>query len=146
MKGVETIGGKMSFLNNQLECPSHFMVRNSPKMGALMISISCEHPDIQEFINIKKDLNKVTKANISIRMTDAFMQAASENRDVTLSFKTDTGETISKIVNAKDILYQIAKANWEMGEPGVLFWDKITSYNLLENNDEFEYAGVNPCA
>lgn len=111
-----------------------------------MISISCEHPDIEEFINIKKDLDKVTKANISIRMTDKFMQAAKDRKDVTLSFTTEVGEKIEKVVNAYDILMQIAKSNWEMGEPGMLFWDRISNWNLLSNNPEFEYAGVNPCA
>lgn len=111
-----------------------------------MISISCEHPDIEEFINIKKDLDKVTKANISIRMTDKFMQAAKDHKNVTLSFTTEVGEKIEKTVNAYDILMQIAKSNWEMGEPGMLFWDRISNWNLLSNNPEFEYAGVNPCA
>lgn len=116
------------------------------RRGALMISISCEHPDIEDFIQIKKDLNKVTKANISIRMTDKFMSAAKSKQDVTLSFTAETGETISKVVNAYDILNQIAQANWTMGEPGMLYWDQITRWNLLSNNSEFEYAGVNPCA
>lgn len=111
-----------------------------------MISISCEHPDIEEFINIKNDLNKVTKANISIRMTDKFMQAAKNHENVILSFTTEIGQKIEKVVNAHDILMQIAKSNWEMGEPGMLFWDRISNWNLLSNNPEFEYAGVNPCA
>lgn len=122
------------------------LIGQSGRRGALMISISCEHPDIEEFINIKKDLEKVTKANISIRMTDKFMQAAKDHKEVTLSFTTEVGEKIEKVVNAYDILMQIAKSNWEMGEPGMLFWDRISNWNLLSNNPEFEYAGVNPCA
>lgn len=120
------------------------LIGQAGRRGALMISISCEHPDIEEFINIKKDLDKVTKANISIRMTDKFMQAAKDHKNVTLSFTTAVGEKIEKVVNAYDILMQIAKSNWEMGEPGMLFWDRISNWNLLSNNPEFEYAGVNP--
>lgn len=122
------------------------LIGQEGRRGALMISISCEHPDIEEFINIKKDLNKVTQANISIRMTDKFMQAAKDRKNVTLSFTTEIGEKIERTVNAYDILMQIAKSNWEMGEPGMLFWDRISNWNLLSNNPEFEYAGVNPCA
>lgn len=122
------------------------LIGQQGRRGALMISISCEHPDIEEFIQIKKDLNKVTKANISIRMTDKFMQAAKNHQNVTLSFITELGDKIEREVNAYDILMQIAKSNWEMGEPGMLFWDRISSWNLLANNSEFEYAGVNPCA
>ena len=120
------------------------LIGQSGRRGALMISISCEHPDIEEFISIKKDLDKVTKANISIRMTDKFMQAAKDRKNVTLSFITEVGEKIEKTVNSYDILMQIAKSNWEMGEPGMLFWDRISNWNLLSNNPEFEYAGVNP--
>ena len=70
-------------------------------MGALMISLDCNHPDIEQFIDIKKDLEKVTNANISIRFTDEFMEAVVNDEDFELSFtRPETGETISKTVNA----------------------------------------------
>lgn len=141
---AKTTSGAVSFMDYFSYITG--LIGQSGRRGALMISISCEHPDIEEFINIKKDLDKVTKANISIRMTDKFMQAAKDRKNVTLSFTTEIGEKIERTVNAYDILMQIAKSNWEMGEPGMLFWDRISNWNLLSNNPEFEYTGVNPCA
>jgi ribonucleoside-diphosphate reductase alpha chain len=115
-------------------------------LGALMISIDCHHPDIIDFINIKNDLTKVTKANISIRATDDFMQAIKNNDDFELYFYVpETGERMSKKIKARDLLYEIAKSNWNMGEPGFLYWDRIEKWNLLHGNKEFKFGGVNPC-
>lgn len=111
-----------------------------------MISISCEHPDLEQFIELKSNLDKVTKANISVRVTDKFMQAVENNQNVTLSFTSEVGETITKEVSAREIFNKLAKMNWDYAEPGILFWDRISNWNLLSNNPEFKYAGVNPCA
>ena len=115
------------------------------RRGALMISISCEHPDLLEFIEIKNDLNRVTKANISVRITDDFMKAVEEDRDWELKFET-RHEVISKTVKAKEVFRLLCKNNWNMAEPGILYWDTIERWNLLSEDMEFSYAGVNPCA
>ena len=112
-----------------------------------MISLSCDHPDLVEFLDIKTDLNKVTKANISVRITDKFMEAVQDNSDYDLEFvRGETGEVIKKTVNARSVFRRLAENNWDFGEPGCLFWDTITGWNLLANNKEFEFAGTNPCA
>ena len=112
-----------------------------------MISIDCTHPDLEEFIDIKKDLNKVTKANISIQLSDEFMKAVRDNHPFKLYFKREeTGEVIEKEADARKLFMKIAENNWEMGEPGCLFWDTISEYNLLSEYDDFSYAGLNPCA
>ena len=117
------------------------------RRGALMLSLDCSHPDIEEFIDIKSDLDAVTKANISVRITDEFMEAVIGDRDWELSFtRQQTGETLTKTVSARKLFDKLCKNNWDMGEPGVLFWDTICNWNLLSNNPDFEYAGVNPCA
>lgn len=116
------------------------------RRGALMISLDVNHPDIEDFIDIKTDLTKVTKANISVRITDDFMKAVEENRDWELYFKTEYGEEIKKTVKAKDIFLKLCKNNWDYAEPGILYWDKIINYNLLQYDEEFRYEGVNPCA
>lgn len=110
-----------------------------------MLSITCEHPDLVDFINLKTDLNVCTKANISVRMTDAFMKAVENNSDFTLHFTMEDGTEIKKVVNAKEVFMLLAQRNWEMAEPGILYWDRISNYNLLQNSG-FKYAGVNPCA
>lgn len=115
------------------------------RRGALMLSMDCTHPEIIDFINIKTDLNKVTKANISVRVTDDFMKAVENDEDWKLYFKTEH-EEIEKIVKAKDVFKLLCKNNWDFAEPGILFWDRINNYNILSEDKEFEYAGVNPCA
>ena len=123
------------------------LIGQNGRRGALMISLDCHHPDLEEFIDIKTDLNKVTKANISVRITDDFMQAVIDDEDFELSFiREETGEEIKKTVKAKEIFHKICKNNWDFAEPGILFWDNINHWNLLSEDDEFKYAGVNPCA
>lgn len=123
------------------------LIGQNGRRGALMLSLSCEHPDLEEFIGIKSDLGKITKANISIRMTDAFMKAVENKEDFTLSFtRPETGETITKTVNAYDVFKRICEMNNDYAEPGMLFWDRIESYSLLSEDKNFHFAGVNPCA
>lgn len=123
------------------------LIGQNGRRGALMLSLSCEHPDLEEFIGIKSDLDKITKANISIRITDEFMYAV-ENREMfKLHFsRPETGEEITKEVNAYELFRRICEMNNDYAEPGMLFWDRIESYSLLSNDGEFQYAGVNPCA
>ena len=117
------------------------------RRGALMLSLSCEHPDLEEFIGIKSDLDRVTKANISIRITDKFMAAVKNKTPFTLSFtRLETGETITKEIDAYEMFHKMCEMNWDYAEPGMLFWDRINNWNLLSCDDEFEYAGTNPCA
>ena len=116
------------------------LIGQEGRRGATMISISCEHPDLIEFINLKSNLDICTKANISVRVTDSFMQAVDENSDFTLHFTMEDGSEIKKIVNAREVFLLLAKRNWEMAEPGMLYWDRISNYNLLQNSG-FRYAG-----
>lgn len=123
------------------------LIGQNGRRGALMISLSCNHPDLEEFIDIKTDLNKITKANISIRVTDEFMRAAALGEHYDLTFvRKETGEEIVKTVFAPDILDKLCKNNWNYGEPGMLYWDSIEKWNLLADDSEFKFAGVNPCA
>jgi len=123
------------------------LISQNGRRGALMISLDINHPDIEQFIDIKKDLDRVTKANISIKITSDFMDAVMNDKDYDLEFtRNETGETIHKTVKAKELFRKIAESNWDMGEPGVLFWDRINSWNLLSGFNDFSYAGTNPCA
>ena len=123
------------------------LIGQNGRRGALMISISCDHPDIEEFITIKSDLNKITKANLSIRVTDKFMQAVDYDTTYTLSYvREETGEKIERKIRARELFDKFCYMNWDYAEPAFLFWDRINSYNLLSEDDAFEYAGTNPCA
>ena len=123
------------------------LIGQNGRRGALMISIDCNHPDLEEFIDIKTDLNKITKANISVKVTDEFMAAVALGEHYDLTFvREETGEEIVKTIFAPDIFRKLCKNNWNYGEPGMLFWDTIEKWNLLANDPEFKFAGVNPCA
>ena len=112
-----------------------------------MISMPVDHPDIEEFIMVKQDLDRVTKANISVRISDEFMRAVEDGSQFRLHYtRKATGETIEKFVDARELFAKIAQCNWDTGEPGVLFWDRIKNWNYLNKFDNFEFAGVNPCA
>lgn len=156
---ISRLAPKGAKVNNAAKCTSgsvSFMdlynlvtglIGQNGRRGAMMISLSCDHPDLEDFIKVKSDLNKVNKANISVRITDKFMQAVENREKFMLRFtREETGETIKKEVDAFQIFKTICKMNWDYAEPGVLFWDRINRWNLLSLDDEFSYAGTNPCA
>ena len=122
------------------------LVGQCGRRGALMLSIPVDHPDIEDFISVKSNLDKVTNANISVRVTDDFMRAVENNEDFECSFeRPETGEKITKTVRAKELFRKLAEQNWNYAEPGMLFWDTIENRNLLQCDQNFEFAGVNPC-
>lgn len=142
---AEKTTGAVSFMEGYSQTTEE--IGQNGRRGALMISLDCNHPDLPEFIDIKTKPDSVTKANISVRITNDFMRAVEEDKDWTMSFtRPETGETITRTEKAKDLFNRLCKNNHAWAEPGILFWDTITSYNLLSNNEEFSYAGVNPCA
>lgn len=117
------------------------------RRGALMLNLDCIHPDIEDFINVKNDLKKVTYANISVNVDDEFMTAVKDDKDYTLYFKVEsTGEEISKTIRARDLFKKLAYNNWNMAEPGILYKNRIDSWHMMSHDETFEFAGVNPCA
>jgi ribonucleoside-diphosphate reductase alpha chain len=117
------------------------------RRGALMLNMDVNHPDIGDFIDVKNDLSKITYANISVNIDDKFMEAVKNDEEYELYFKVEaTGEEISKKIRAKDLFRKLAKNNWDMAEPGILYTDKINSWHLMSEDKSFEFAGVNPCA
>lgn len=117
------------------------------RRGALMLNLDVNHPDIEDFINVKNDLDKVTYANISVNIDNKFMEAVKNNQEYELYFHVEaTGEEISKKINARELFRVLAKNNWNMAEPGILYQDRINSWHLMSEDETFEYTGVNPCA
>ncbi|MBO4798746.1 MAG: ribonucleoside-diphosphate reductase, adenosylcobalamin-dependent, partial [Candidatus Methanomethylophilaceae archaeon] len=117
------------------------------RRGALMLTISCEHPDLEEFMMVKTDLERVTKANMSIRKTDAFMKCVRDRESFTQRFyRPESKEEIVKKISAADFFGKMCSANWDYGEPGCLFWDRISSWNLLSEFPDYSYESTNPCA
>lgn len=119
------------------------------RRAALLMSLDCTHPEIEEFLKIKQNNTAIQKANISIRFTDDFMRAVINNDDFELKFTVkDTGDTITKTINARDFFYKFAEAQWDYAEPAALFIDTIRKGNLLSGYPESEYKieVTNPCA
>ena len=141
---AKSTSGAVSFMDLYSQVTG--LIGQAGRRGALMISISCEHPDIEEFINLKTKQGVCEKANISIRVSDDFMEAAIHDEDWITEFTSEETGTITKTFKARDLLKLLAKRNWEWAEPGMLYWDRITGYNMLNNDERFSYAGVNPCA
>ena len=83
---------------------------------ALMISLDCHHPDIEEFINLKSKQGVCEKANISVMVTDDFMQAVLEDKDWITEFDSPETGKITKTFKAKELLKLLAKRNWEWAE------------------------------
>jgi ribonucleoside-diphosphate reductase alpha chain len=125
-------------------------VAQGGRRGALMLTISVKHPEIETFINIKRDLKKVTGANISIRLTDDFMQAVKDDTEFNLQWPVEVPleeASIVRKVRAKDIWDQIIDAAWTSAEPGLLFWDTVKRNTPTEAYKSLGYGNVstNPC-
>lgn len=142
---AKSTSGAVSFM--ELYNMTTDIIGQHGRRGAMMISMSVDHPDIEDFIDIKTDLNKITKANISIQITDGFMKAVKNKEMYECKFIVEsTGEVITRQVDAYELFYKLAKNNYNFAEPGILYWDNVTNYNIMSADKTFEYAGVNPCA
>lgn len=142
---AKTTSGAVSFMD--LYSMTTGLIGQKGRRGALMISMDISHPDIEEFIDVKTDLNKVTKANISVRISDEFMNAVKSKEKYTCRFLLEsTKEEITKEVDAYKLFMKLVENNWNYAEPGILFWDNIKKYHLLSEDKDFKHDGVNPCA
>ena len=114
------------------------------RRGALMLVLNIDHPDAIDFITAKLDLNKINGANISLAVTDDFMEKFNADQDWVMNFDSPH-ETIKKIVSAKDLMKLISYSAHTMGDPGVLFIDKINNYHLLSEYPNVSFSATNPC-
>ncbi|WP_148549816.1 adenosylcobalamin-dependent ribonucleoside-diphosphate reductase [Paraclostridium bifermentans] len=137
--------GAVSFM--ELYSMTTGLIGQRGRRGALMISMEVSHPDIEDFIDIKTDLTKITKANISVKINDEFMKAVENNETYRCEFIVEgNNEHVIKEVDAKKLFMKLCKNNWDYAEPGILFWDNIKKHHLMSEDKEFAYSGVNPCA
>jgi ribonucleoside-diphosphate reductase alpha chain len=125
-------------------------VAQGGRRGALMLTIDCRHPELETFIDIKRDLKKVTGANISIRFTDDFMRAVESNSEFTLRWPVESQPAdaeITKTVNAKQVWDKFVDAAWTSAEPGALFWDTVVNNGIPDCYRDVGYKTIstNPC-
>ena len=127
---AKTTSGAVSFMGTFSQVSS--VIGQEGRRGALMISMDCNHPDVEDFIDAKKNTDKLEGCNISVMCTDDFMSKSNKGNN-----------------KEKELMMKLAENNWDYAEPGILFWDNINGNNLLTEyikDGTFEYAGVNPCA
>ncbi|NDB05184.1 MAG: ribonucleoside-diphosphate reductase, adenosylcobalamin-dependent, partial [Acidimicrobiia bacterium] len=112
-----------------------------------MLTIDVHHPEIRTFVNIKRDLKKVTGANISIRLSDEFMQAVKDDGKVHLRFPVDKDakHTVEEWIDAKQLWHEIIEAAWSSAEPGLLFWDTVKKRTPTEAYPDYRSTSTNPC-
>ncbi len=122
-------------------------VAQNGRRGALMITIDIAHPDVEQFITVKQDLSKITGANISIRLSDEFMNAVSSDKNFTLRWPIDAAKPkFSKVVKARDLWNTIIKCAHNTAEPGLIFWDRQHYYSTSSVYPEFKNVSTNPCS
>ncbi len=123
-------------------------VAQDGRRGALMLSISIKHPDAERFIDAKMELGKVTGANVSVRITDEFMQAVINDETFVQQYPIDSPNPIfTKEINARELWDKIIHNAWSSAEPGVLFWDTIIRESIPDCYADLGYRtlSTNPC-
>jgi ribonucleoside-diphosphate reductase alpha chain len=122
-------------------------VAQNGRRGALMLTMDIAHPDIEDFVTIKQDLTKVTGANVSIRLSDEFMNALMNDGDFTLRFPIESpNPKYTKVVKAKDLWNTVINCAHNTAEPGLIFWDRQHYYSTSSIYPGFKNESTNPCS
>lgn len=137
--------GAVSFMNRFSNTTRE--VAQNGRRGALMLTMDVKHPDIEDFITIKQDLTKITRANISIRLSDEFMQAVFNDTKFTLQWPIESKDPeYTKEIDAKDLWDKIITCAHNTAEPGLIFWDRQHHYSTSSVYPEFKNSSTNPCS
>ena len=124
-------------------------VAQNGRRGALMLTIDIAHPDVEDFVTIKQDLTKVTGANISVRLSDEFMQAVVSGGEYTHRWPVDAPVEEAKYVKtvqARELWDTIISCAHKTAEPGLIFWDRQHWYSTSSVYPGFENSSTNPCS
>jgi len=124
------------------------MIGQNGRRGALMITMDIKHPDVEQFVKMKRDLTKVTGANVSVKISDAFMRAVENKEKFTLQFPVDSDNpTIVKEIEALKLWDLIVESATSTAEPGLMMWDNIVNNLPAESYADvgFKTLTTNPC-
>lgn len=139
VKGVAAdASGPVSFMD-VWDAMCRTIISAGSRRGAMMATMRCDHPDIEEFITAKADPGRLRNFNVSVLVTDAFMAAVKADADWDLVFDGETYRT----VKAAQLWDQIMRSTYEVAEPGVIFIDRINAMNNLAYCEQI--AATNPC-
>lgn len=123
-------------------------VAQDGRRGALMMSISINHPDSEDFIDSKMEQGRITNANVSVRISDEFMKAVKDEKPFVQKYPIDSeNPKFTKEIDAKKLWNKIIHNAWQSAEPGVLFWDTITRESIPDCYADlgFKTLSTNPC-
>ncbi len=123
-------------------------VAQDGRRGALMLTISIKHPDAEKFIDAKLESGKVTGANVSVKITDEFMNAVINNSPFVQQYPVDSDTPrVKKVIDAGKLWKKIINNAWKSAEPGILFWDTIIRESVPDCYADLGYKTVstNPC-
>lgn len=140
-----TTSGAVSFMerfsNTTREVAQH------GRRGALMLTMDIAHPDIEDFVKIKQDLTKVTGANVSVRLSDEFMNAVIQDKSYTHRWPIDAeNPSITKTIRAKELWDTIIECAHNTAEPGLIFWDRQHLYSTSSVYPGYKNVSTNPCS
>lgn len=123
-------------------------VAQDGRRGALMLSVSINHPDAEDFIDAKLTMGKITGANISVRIDDEFMEAVKNDTEYVQKYPIHSrNPKVTKKINARALWQKIVHNAWKSAEPGILFWDTIINESVPDSYAEFGFKTIstNPC-
>jgi len=137
--------GAVSFM--ELYSLTTGIIGQQGRRGALMITISDSHPDVLHFCKIKRDRNSVRYANISLRVTDAFMRAVDDDDKWLLHYENAQDRIeVRRTIQARELWSELTAGARDWAEPGCLFWDTIRRYSSSDRYSGMEVVSTNPCA
>jgi len=139
---ARTSTGSISFM--ELMSLTTGTIGQSGRRGALMITIADHHPDVLEFVRIKRNLNRVRFANISVRISDAFMRAVEADEPWELHFENERVD-VRRTVRAREVWDELVRGARDFAEPGVIFWDAMKRWSTSEYNG-MNVVTTNPCS
>lgn len=142
---AETSTGAISFL--ELYNTTGNIIGARGRRAAEMVVLNCDHPDVEALLDMKASGEKLASMNISVLFTDEFMEAVLNNKKFRLHFECkDTGENIEKWIDARKFFTHFCEVAWDMGDPGVLFNDRIQQHNFNPNRPSYHISTSNPCS
>ena len=137
--------GAVSFM--ELYSLTTGIIGQQGRRGALMITISDSHPDVLDFCKIKRNRSSVRYANISVRVTDAFMRAVEQDDEWLLHYENaEDGIEVKRTIQARELWNELTVGARDWAEPGCLFWDAIRRYSSSDRYSGMEVVSTNPCA
>jgi ribonucleoside-diphosphate reductase alpha chain len=139
VKGVNgTASGAVSF-GALYSFATGLIIQGGSRRGALMLMLDCDHPDVMEFITVKRTMGQITNANLSVCISDSFMEAVKADADWDLKWNGK----VYKTIKAKELWDLVCESAWASGEPGLMFKER---YNKESNSWYFEdIIATNPC-